>query len=68
MGRKPKRIQTRRLHILQGLPGIGPKIAKKMLEHFGSIETVITASEEALANVEGIGKKKAVKIREIVSR
>ncbi len=68
MGRKPKRIQTRRLHILQGLPGIGPKIAKKMLEHFESIEKVITASEEELACIEGIGKKKALKIREIVSK
>ena len=58
MGRKPKRIQTRRLHILQGLPGIGPKIAKKMLEHFGSVEKVITAGEEALAGIEGIGKRR----------
>lgn len=62
-GRKPKRAKILKLHILQGLPQIGPKTANKMLEHFGSIET---ANENELAIVEGIGKKKAAMIRNIV--
>lgn len=66
MGRKPKRLQTRKLYLLQGLPGIGPKMAKRMLEHFGSVERVFAANEEELIRVEGIGKKKAIKIREII--
>lgn len=66
VGRKPKRIQTRKLYMLQGLPGIGPRTAKRMLEYFGSIEKVFTANEKELAGVEGIGKKKAVKMREII--
>ena len=66
MGRKPKRIQTRKLYLLQGLPGIGPRMAKRMLEHFGSVEKVFTANEEELIRLEGIGKKKAMKIREII--
>lgn len=65
-GRKPKRIKRLRLHILQGLPQIGPKTANRMLEHFGSIEKAITAEENELATVEGIGKKKAAMIRGIV--
>jgi Fanconi anemia group M protein len=65
-GRKPKRIKRLRLHILQGLPQIGPKTANRMLEHFGSIEKVITAGESELASVEGIGTKRAAMIREIV--
>ena len=66
MGRLPKRIQTRKLYFLQGLPGVGPRMAQRMLEHFGSIEKVITASEQELIYVKGIGKKKASVVREIV--
>ncbi|TVM00163.1 MAG: multidrug MFS transporter [Candidatus Brocadia sp. WS118] len=66
VGRKPKRIQTQKLYLLQGLPGIGPRTAKRMLEYFGSVEKVFAANERELACVEGIGKKKAVKIRGIM--
>ncbi len=66
-GRRPKRVQTRRLYLLQGLPGVGPATAKRMLAHFGSVEKAITAGEEALAEVAGIGRKKAARIREVVS-
>ena len=66
-GRRPRRLLTRKLFLLQGLPGIGPKIAKRMLEHFGSVEKVIAASEHAISCVEGIGRKKASQIREIVT-
>ena len=66
-GRKPKRMQTRKLYLLQGLPGIGPRMAKRMLEYFGSVENVFAADEQELTRVEGIGKKKAAKIRAIIS-
>ncbi len=66
VGKRPGRLQTRKLFFLQGLPNIGPKTAKKMLKHFGSIEKVIIASERELACVEGIGKRKAAMIRRIV--
>lgn len=60
MGRKPRRIQTQKLYFLQGLPGIGPGIAKRMLEYFGSIEKVINANEYELSCIKGIGKKKSI--------
>lgn len=66
-GRKPKRIQTQKLYFLQGLPGIGPGIAKRMLEYFGSIEKVVNAHEDELSGVKGIGKKKASSIRKIIT-
>ncbi|MGQ3686188.1 MAG: ERCC4 domain-containing protein [Candidatus Loosdrechtia sp.] len=65
-GRRPKRIQTKRLYFLQGLPGIGPEMAKRMLNHFGSIERIINADVQKLTCVEGIGKKKASVIRKII--
>ena len=66
-GRKPKRQKNRQLFILQSLPQVGPKLAKRLLSHFDSIESIFTASEEELIKVEGIGQEKALKIREILT-
>jgi ERCC4-type nuclease len=49
------------------LPGIGRDIAVRLLEKFGSVEKVVTADEDELAEVEGIGKIKAKRIRAILS-
>ncbi len=65
-GRKPKRMEKLKLHLLQGFPNIGPKIAKRMLDRFGSIERIITADERELALVEGIGRKRALMIKRLV--
>lgn len=56
-----KRALQRR--ILQGLPGIGPERAERLLEHFGSVEAVMCADSKALAGVDGLGKQTAKKIR-----
>lgn len=55
-------------YVLEALPGIGPALAKALLRHFGSLEKVFSAEEEALRVVPGIGKATARKIREIASR
>jgi ERCC4-type nuclease len=64
--RKPKRLASRRLFLLQRLPGVGPALAHRLLGHFGSVERVIVADATALAEVRGIGGKKATRIRELV--
>ena len=64
--RKPKRLASRRLFLLQGLPGVGPALASRLLDHFGSIEQVVSADVLALAEVPGIGPRKAARIRELV--
>jgi ERCC4-type nuclease len=64
--RKPKRLASRRLFLLQALPGIGPALARRLLGHFGSIERIMVADVAALAEVGGIGAKKAARIRELV--
>jgi ERCC4-type nuclease len=64
--RKPKRVASRKLYVLQGLSGVGPALAHRLLLEFGSVERVITASEEALMRVRGVGSKKAARIRELV--
>ena len=64
--RKPKRIASRRLYMLQGLSGVGPALAQRLLTKFGSIERVVTADEGSLTQVRGIGLRKAAQIRELV--
>jgi DNA excision repair protein ERCC-4 len=65
-GRKPKRIASRRLYVLQGLPGVGPALASRLLARFGSVERVITANAAALMETDGLGPAKAARIRELL--
>lgn len=67
-GRRPKRICKRQIYILQGLPGVGPVLAAELLDHFGSVESVMTAQESELSQIPRLGKIKAKKIRDILSK
>jgi len=33
-GYRPKRLKSKKLYILQGLPQVGPIIAKRLIKHF----------------------------------
>jgi Fanconi anemia group M protein len=66
-GRKPKRIASRRLYVLQGLPGVGPTLAGRLLARFGSVEKVMAADAGALAETDGLGPAKAARIRELLA-
>lgn len=65
--RNPKRLASRKPYMLQGLPGVGPALANRLLVHFGSVEGVITADQGMLVQVRGIGPKKGQRIRNVVS-
>ena len=52
--------------IVEMLPMVGPKLAKSLLRHFGSVEALAHASERDIAEVEGVGKKRAKVIKEIL--
>ena len=62
-GYRPRGKRARQLFILQGLPGIGPEKARRLLEHFGNVEAIINARSEELQSVEGIGNRIAEKLR-----
>lgn len=62
-GFRPKGKAALQRHILQGLPGVGPERAARLLEHFGNIESILTAGEEALCLVPGVGTLTARAIR-----
>ncbi|MCK5287921.1 MAG: hypothetical protein KAJ79_02575, partial [Candidatus Omnitrophica bacterium] len=52
--RRPKRLYKQQLYILQGFPQVGLKLAGELLNHFGSVEAVITALEKDLTEVKGL--------------
>ena len=62
-GYRPKGKRARQLFLLQGLPGVGPERAARLLERFGSVQAVVAASADDLATVVGIGEKTAAKMR-----
>ena len=66
-GYRPKNKTKRQLFILQGLPGVGPERAGRLLDKFGSVEAVISAGSNELQTVDGIGKSIAERIRWAVS-
>lgn len=65
-GYRPRRLQTRQLYFLQGLPGVGPTLAKRLLEYFGVPKSILDSTEVELAAVRGIGAQRAALIREIL--
>lgn len=62
-GYRPRGKRSRQFFILQGLPGIGPERARRLLDRFGSVETVMRASTEELCAVPGIGERIAQAMR-----
>ena len=64
--KRPKGKRKLQLHFLQGLPGVGPERARNMLDTFGSVEKAITANQQDLLRVPGIGNHLAKKIRWMV--
>jgi Fanconi anemia group M protein len=66
-GEKGKRTRTEQQEYVVGsIAEVGPVTARALLSHFGSVEAVMTADEEALLEVEGVGKVTAGRIRDVV--
>lgn len=62
-GYRPKGKRARQLFVLQGLPGVGPGRAARLLERFGSVQAVAAASAAELAALDGFGETTAARIR-----
>ena len=66
-GEKGKRTRTEQQEYVVGaIAEVGPVTARALLSHFGSVEAVMTADEEALLGVEGVGQVTAERIRDVV--
>ena len=65
-GYRPKRLKSKKLFVLQGLPGVGPVLAQRLLAHFKSVARVFKVSDEQLLEVEGVGQGILNKIRSVI--
>ncbi|MGC8631528.1 MAG: ERCC4 domain-containing protein [Thermoprotei archaeon] len=65
---KPKILSTkeRQIYVVEGLPGIGKELAERLLKYFGSVRSVMKASEGELTQIDGIGKGKASIISQLL--
>ena len=53
-------------YVVSAIADIGPVTARSLLEHFGTVEAVMTAPEADLLEVDGVGQVTAERIREVV--
>lgn len=68
-GRKKARSMNDRQEILiAGLPHVNTQTARKLLKHFENPQKIFTATEEDLRNLDGIGPKKAKRIRAVLTK
>ena len=67
-GKKTTKTRTEQQeYVVSAIADIGPVTARSLLAHFGSVEAVMTADEEHLREVDGVGKVTAERIREVVA-
>ena len=68
-GKKPNMsLKERQQFIIEGLPHVSAVLAKRLLNHFGSVKAIMNASMQQLKKVEGIGEKKAKAIKEVIEK
>ncbi len=65
--KKPLSLKEQQEYIVSAFPGIGPALAKPLLEEFGNIKNIVNASIEDLKKVEKIGEKKANEIQRVLT-
>lgn len=63
---KPFDPRGAQLYVAEGLPGISPVVARRLLEHFGTLAALCAAPVEALAQVEGVPVQLAQRIRKVL--
>ncbi len=66
--RKPQSPADEQRRIVEMLPGVGFTLARRLLQHFGSVERIMQASCEELAEVKGLSAKGTPKILDVLCR
>jgi Fanconi anemia group M protein len=61
-----KTLAEQQEYVVSSVADIGPVTARSLLAEFGSVEAVLTASEEELQEAEGVGEVTAERLREVV--
>ncbi len=61
---KGQSLKEQQIFLISSLPGVGEKLAEKLLKHFGSPIRVLTATQAALSEV--IGSARAQRIKQVL--
>ncbi len=64
--KKANPVHVQQLSILSSIPGIGDKLAVRMLERFSTPRHALTAPAADLARIPGFGTSRAIKMRRIL--
>jgi ERCC4-type nuclease len=62
-----KTLAEQQEYVVSSVAEVGPVTARALLDHFGSVEAVMTADADALKKVDGVGDVTATQIREVVN-
>jgi Fanconi anemia group M protein len=65
-GKSAKTLTEQQEYVVSSVAAVGPVTARALLERFGSVEAVMTADEETLREVDGVGEVTAERVREVV--
>jgi len=65
--KQSKTLAEQQVYTVASIAEVGPVIGRSLMEHFGTVEAVMTAETEDLMAVEGIGEVTADRIRRVVS-
>ena len=65
--KQSKTLAEQQEYVVASIAEVGPVIAGTLLDSLGSVEAVMTADEESLLEVDGVGPVTAERIREVVS-
>jgi len=61
-----KTLDEQQEYVVSAIAEVGPVTARALLAHFGTVEAVMTAREDDLHEVEGVGEVTADRVREVV--
>jgi len=61
-----KTLQEQQEYVVSSIADIGPVTAQSLLDAFGTVEEVMTANEDDLTAVDGVGSVTAARIRDVV--
>ncbi|NHN41722.1 DEAD/DEAH box helicase [Halorubellus sp. JP-L1] len=61
-----KTLVEQQEYVVSSIADVGPVTARSLLEHFSTVEAVMTARQDDLEEVDGVGAVTAERIREVV--
>lgn len=64
--KQARSLHDSQVYLLEGLPSVSSTLARRLLEHFDTVERVLTATEDELRQVQGVGPTIARSIRAVL--